>query len=69
MWGGPGEWVWPGLRYAISQLRLTYREGSGLEEHLSSAALEAKAVFTQVSLHNAQVFRLLLKTSVEREHQ
>lgn len=32
----------------------------------SSAALEQRAMLTLVSLHNAQVFRLLLKTSVER---
>ena len=31
-----------------------------------SAALDKRAVLTLVSLHNAQVFRLLLKTSVER---
>ena len=30
------------------------------------AAVQGRAVLTQVSLHIAQVFRLLLKTSVER---
>ena len=30
------------------------------------AALENRALLTRVSLHNVQVFRLLLKTSVER---
>ena len=43
-----------------------HREGCGWDDRAPSAAVEERAVLTLVSLHNVQVFRLLLKTSVER---
>ena len=48
----------------MSQVRLTMRvEGCAT---VGLAALEDRALLTRVSLHYVQVFRLLLKTSVER---
>lgn len=41
-------------------------EGGGWDDSRPRAALEHMAVLSRVSLHHAQVFRLLLKTSVER---
>ena len=43
-----------------------HREGGDWDDWGLSAAVEERAVLTLVSLHNVQVFRLLLKTSVER---
>ena len=43
-----------------------YREGGDWDDWCLSAAVEERAVITLVSPHNVQVFRLLLKTSVER---
>ena len=47
-----------------AQVRLTMRVEACATVAL--AALEDRALLTRVSLHNVQVFRLLLKTSVER---
>jgi len=53
-------WIWNTARHP----RLTMRYRSGTTRLPS--ALGRRAVLTLVSLQNAQVFRLLLKTSVER---
>ena len=46
--------------------REPHREGGDWDDWGLWAAVEERAVLTLVSLHNVQVFRLLLKTSVER---
>lgn len=43
-----------------------HREGSEWDHSGPRTLSRGGAVLTRVSLHNAQVFRLLLKTSVER---
>ena len=53
-----------GLGSGTRHPRLTMRYRSGTTRLPS--ALGRRAVLTLVSLHNAKVFRLLLKTSVER---
>lgn len=52
--------VWPGRRVTLTAKVVTGT--TGVVRLLS----EERAVLTLVSLHNVQVFRLLLKTSVER---
>ena len=56
------DWSKPFL--SVIQVRFTMRVVAGRTPAL--AALEERAVLARVSLHDVQVFRLLLKTSVER---
>ena len=55
--------AWDSVRGKPSE---PHREGGDWDDWALSAAVEERAVLTLVSLHNVQVFRLLLKTSVER---
>lgn len=64
-WGGVGEWVWPGSGDSGGRVRLTVRVAPG-PTSLVGCSPGGAPLLTRVSLHNVQVFRLLLKTSVER---
>ncbi len=64
-WGGVGEWVRPGSGDSGGRVRLTVRVVTG-PTSLVGCSRGGAPLLTRVSLHNVQVFRLLLKTSVER---
>lgn len=55
--------AWDSVRDEPSE---AHREGSDWDDAGLRLLLRGGAVLTRVSLHSAQVFRLLLKTSVER---